>query len=403
LLVGAYSALAHWVLRPLHARGLGQGVTGFLDGLEYLLQQPGRVAAAAVGLRSFHHITAAVWVFSFAINLIFYFALGFLLRFMIRGKQTRGRPAGSVCLRRRRFLRRGLGVAGGAGSLGFGYSLAVEPRWVEVTHHVFDLRGLPPPLIGLRAAQLTDIHHGPWLSQAYVRRVIDLVNDVAPDLVFLTGDYVHQSSRYIPAVVRELARLRPRVGTLAVLGNHEWLEDVALTRRELAGAGLLLIDNDRVILTPDRKLGRAGTAGLCIAGVGDLWEDTPDYQQALGGIPETMPRLLLSHNPDVAEEPALEASGLRVDLMVSGHTHGGQIRIPGLGTPILPSRYGQKYAQGVVEGPVCPVYVCRGIGMSVLPLRIGVRPELAVLEFRAGGLVPAALPEHRQAPSPSRP
>src|SRR5262249_36107043 len=91
---------------------------------------------------------------------------------------------------------------------------------------------------------------------------------------------------------------------------------------------------------------------------------------------------LLSHNPDVAEEPGLVRGGRRVDLMLSGHTHGGQIRLPFLGTPVVPSRYGQKYAQGLIAGPVCPVFVSRGIGVALLPLRLGVTPEIAVLEFR---------------------
>src|SRR4051794_38533028 len=122
--------------------------------------------------------------------------------------------------------------------------------------------------------------------------------------------------------------------------------------------------------------------GLAICGVADLWESRPDYELALGGLPADMPRLLLSHNPDVAEEPRFVRSGLRVDLMVSGHTHGGQIWVPGLGTPMVPSRYGQKYVQGWVEGPVCPVFVCRGVGMSGLPVRFGVPPEIAVLELQ---------------------
>jgi predicted MPP superfamily phosphohydrolase len=96
-----------------------------------------------------------------------------------------------------------------------------------------------------------------------------------------------------------------------------------------------------------------------------------------------MPRLLLSHNPDVAEAPGLVRGGRLVDLMLCGHTHGGQIALPGLGTPITNSRYGQTYAQGLIEGPVCAVFVCRGIGVSALPLRLGVPPEIAVLELRS--------------------
>src|SRR5262249_24297196 len=126
----------------------------------------------------------------------------------------------------------------------------------------------------------------------------------------------------------------------------------------------------------------AADQGLAVCGVGDLWEDDQDYERALDDLPEEMPRLLLSHNPDVAEEKSFIRSGLRVDLMLSGHTHGGQIWVPGFGTPIVPSRYGQKYAGGWGGGPPGPVFVSRGLGLSMLPLRRGVTPEIAVLELR---------------------
>ena len=132
-------------------------------------------------------------------------------------------------------------------------------------------------------------------------------------------------------------------------------------------------------MTPDRRLVAEAREGLALAGVGDLLQDKQDYRQALDGLPAAMPRLLLSHNPDVAEEAGLVRSGLRVDLMLSGHTHGGQL--PYL--PTVRSRYGQKYVRGLVQGPVCPVFVCRGIGMVRLPLRLRVPPEIAVIELRA--------------------
>ena len=94
-----------------------------------------------------------------------------------------------------------------------------------------------------------------------------------------------------------------------------------------------------------------------------------------------MPRILLSHNPDVAEEPGLLNSGHRVDLILSGHTHGGQIRLPLIGTPVTNSRYGSKYAAGLVQGPRCPVFISRGIGTTVLPIRLGVPPEIALIEL----------------------
>jgi predicted MPP superfamily phosphohydrolase len=182
-----------------------------------------------------------------------------------------------------------------------------------------------------------------------------------------------------------LAQLRARIGVVAVLGNHDWWEDEARTRRAFDAAGIPLLDNGRRILTPGRRLVREAAEGLAVCGVGDLWEDLQDYEHALGGLPAGMTRLLLAHNPDVAEEPGLVRGGRRVDLLLSGHTHGGQVRLPGLGTPLVPSRYGQKYAQGLIQGPVCPVFVSRGIGVSMLPLRCGVSPEIAVLELRTAG------------------
>jgi predicted MPP superfamily phosphohydrolase len=152
-------------------------------------------------------------------------------------------------------------------------------------------------------------------------------------------------------------------------------------RAALTDVGIPLIDNSRRVLTPDRRLVAAADEGLALSGLGDLWEDYQDYWAALDDLPESMPRLLLSHNPDTAEEWRFTRSGLRVDLMISGHTHGGQIHIPYLGAPVVPSRFGQKYVRGLVQGPTCPVFICRGIGMSGVPIRLGSRPEIALLEL----------------------
>jgi hypothetical protein len=115
---------------------------------------------------------------------------------------------------------------------------------------------------------------------------------------------------------------------------------------------------------------------LCIAGVGDVWTDEVSFTKALRGIPEDMPRIVLSHNPDVAETMD---SHHRVDLMLSGHTHGGQVRLPVIGAPACPSHYGMKYLGGKCHGPQCPVIVSRGIGLAGIPLRFRVPPELCVI------------------------
>ncbi len=384
-----------WVLQPLHARGWFQPLTGFLNGLDYLLLYPGMVVARLLGFRGAHHSATADWLARLALSLPLYFWLGYRLVPALRGApRPQPRPADEP-VPRRRFLVAGLRLAAGTATAGLGYALVVEPRWFEVTRRELPVRDLPASLDGLRLVQLTDVHHGPWLSLAYVRQVVRTVNDLEPDLVVLTGDYVNLSAEYIGPVVAELAALRPRIGAVAVRGNHDWYEDGPRTQRELEEAGIPLIDNARRVVTPDRQLVREAGEGLAVCGVGDLWMDKPDYWQALGGLPGTMPRLLLSHNPDVAEERGLVTSGLRVDWMLSGHTHGGQIRVPSLGTPVVPSRYGQKYAQGVVQGPVCPVFVCRGVGIALLPVRCGVRPEVAILELRAASEPAASATEKK--------
>jgi predicted MPP superfamily phosphohydrolase len=381
----AYALLVRFLVMPLHAAGVGQPVTGYLNGLGALLHMPGASVVHALRLSRFPP-TQLGWFLGLALNVPFYFLLGMLahslwLRVRPRPAPLPANPAPAAAPSRRRFLTAGLRVAGGGAVAGLGYAFA-EPRWFQVTHRTFPLRDLPPSLDGLRLVQLTDIHHGPWLSLGYVREVVRACNDLRPDLVLLTGDYILYSSAYVRPVVEELAHLRPVIGTLSVLGNHDWNEGGELVRRELTDAGLTVLDNARRILTPDRELVKSAAEGLALCGVDDLWRGDPDVWKALGGLPPAMPRLVLSHNPDLAETYNITDSGLRVDLMVSGHTHGGQIYLPGIGTPFVPSAYGQKYAQGLVQGPTCPVFVCRGLGVATVPLRLGVPPEMTVLELR---------------------
>jgi predicted MPP superfamily phosphohydrolase len=378
--VVAYGVCVRWILRPLHAQGTGQPVLAFLLGLEDLLLIPGLSLAHAVGLRANHHTSFKAWLFSLAVNAVVYFLAGVAVR---AWRRRRARPSLSAAITgRRRFLAGGAQLLGTGAALGLGYSFLIEPRWFTVSRRQIGIRDLPPALDGLRLVQLTDIHHGPWLSLHYVRQVVEAANELEPDLVCLTGDYVHQSRAYIDPVVAELAQLKPRIATVAVLGNHDWYEDAERLRAGLAQIGIPMLDNGRRVLTPERRLVPQADAGLAVCGVGDLWEDEPDYEVALDGLPAEMPRLLLSHNPDVAEEPALLHAGRRVDLMLSGHTHGGQVSFPFLGAPVTNSRCGQKYARGLVQGPACPVFICRGIGVSGIPLRLGAFPEIAVLELR---------------------
>jgi predicted MPP superfamily phosphohydrolase len=385
----AYVVIADCLLRPLHGWGYLQPILAYADGLSAILQAPGIAVIILAGFRHGHHTTWTMWWCMLPINFVlwtvaFRVFLAMIFPSAVPRPQRDAKPSETPNrVSRRAILTGGARIAAvGIGSVG-AYSFLFEPRHFQIVRQTRAIRGLPPQLDGLRLVQLTDIHHGPNLSLRYVRRVIAAANALRPDITLLTGDYVYRSPQYIAPVVQEFAALRANIGIVGVLGNHDWWEDADLTRRQFARVGLPLIDNDRVIVTPDRKLlrGRDIDSGLCIAGVGDYTEDVSDFHAALGGVAPTIPRLVLSHNPDAAEDANLIAARHRIDLMICGHTHGGQAWIPGLGRPVVPSRYGQKYAYGSVRGPVCDVYVCAGIGTSILPMRFEVPPEINVIDL----------------------
>ncbi len=278
---------------------------------------------------------------------------------------------------RRRFVGRVAAGTAGAAFAGVGvYGAGIAPLRLRVRSYTVKIAGLPPALEGLTLVQLTDTHHGRFVPLSLVRAAVQQANQLKPDLVLLTGDYVHGTRRAIAPGIAVFEQLRPRIGTLAVLGNHDHWEGARACRAAFARTGIALIDNRRRFVGDDRSLTTAPPTrgGLCIAGLGDLWEDEVALERAVRRVSPSTPRLVLAHNPDTAErlDPAI-----RVDLMLSGHTHGGQVRIPGLGTPLVPSGYGQKYVGGLCQGPTCPVLVSRGVGLSVLPVRLGVLPEIS--------------------------
>ena len=386
-IVCAIVAVIDLALHPLYTRGIGQRWISHANGLSTMLSLPGLLLVVLPGLRQGQHTSTWVWLVMQALNFAVYTAavatlLGVwqaVFNRAQRGGRRDDAPTDPTRISRRKLLLGGAGgLAAGAAAV---YPMSIATRHFEITRRTFPVRDLPPQLAGLRIVQLSDIHHGPWIPIEHVRTIVERANRLKPDIILLTGDYVHRSAAYIVPVVNELAKLRATIGIIGVLGNHDWWEDGPLMQREFARVGIPLIDNGRRFVTPQRQLVAQATEGLCMAGVGDLYTDTQRYDAALGDVPADMPRLLLSHNPDVAEDPALAVYRSRIDLMLSGHTHGGQIYIPGIGSPIVPSQFGQKYARGLVQGPVCPVFISRGLGHTVLPVRIGVRPEMAVIEL----------------------
>lgn len=410
-LVGSlFLPLARMELRPWHEAGHAQVLLSIANGVAGILHLPCAVARwqtiALIGQHEAwlaNHLPAAIttclpYVAYLGANFVLCFSIGLVASacFAPRAKSMRENVTQTAStlqllseqrvpfVSRRQLLQRAAQGVALAGASTLGYGFVFRPNWWIVTRHQVSLRGLPAHLNGLRVVQLTDIHLGPWLSTQHVRSIVEATNALRPDLVVLTGDYVYESPSYVPQVAKVLGELKPKIGCLGVLGNHDWWEDADLARRELQLAGIPLIDNDRVVLTSSRKLERNADEGLCIAGVGDFWEDRQLYGQALGGLAPTTPRILLSHNPDIAEAEELAAGAFRVDLMLCGHTHGGQIQLPLVPNPAAGvSRYGAKYTHGLVQGPVAPVYTSAGLGTVGIPIRLGTSPEIAVFELRS--------------------
>jgi uncharacterized protein len=194
--------------------------------------------------------------------------------------------------------------------------------------------------------------------------------------VFLVGDYViHRvvGGRFMPpeAMAARLAGFRSRFGTFAVLGNHDWWYDGERVRRALQSAGITVLENESARI--DR-----GADSVWVVGLADAWTRPIDLPRAFGSVPEGACVLAMVHEPDVF--PRLPS---RVAVTFAGHTHGGQVRFPLIGALIVPSDYGQRYAAGhVVEGGN-DLFVTTGVGTSIIPVRFGVPPEVAIVTVRA--------------------
>jgi predicted MPP superfamily phosphohydrolase len=271
-------------------------------------------------------------------------------------------------MNRRRLLKKvGLAALGSMTACGAAYPF-LEAKWCRLTRRTITLPKLPPSFRGLTVALLADVHHGPFVPLAYIRQVVAMTNALEPDVVVLAGDYVHRHEKYIAPGIAELGKLEAKLGRFAVRGNHDNRDYQALSLAALADAELPDLNNRGVWL-------ERGNGGLRICGVGDLWTDRQDLGAALGDATERDAVLLLSHNPDFVET----VRDPRVGLVLSGHTHGGQVIVPGFGAPIVPSRYGQKYLYGLVQGPCCKVFVTRGVGTISPPVRLLCRPEVVLI------------------------
>jgi hypothetical protein len=219
------------------------------------------------------------------------------------------------------------------------------------------------------------------MSSDFIRRAVTEVNELRPHLVVLTGDFVShplgkpagmEGARYIEPCAEALQGLRADYGRYAILGNHDHWNHPATVRNHLDLVKFPVLLNNAVTLEKDN-------ARLWLAGVDDVMSGTPDIEKALRRVPAGEPVVLLAHEPDFADHVAQHP----VDLQLSGHSHGGQVRLPWMGAPILPL-LGKKYPMGLYRVGNMQLYTNRGFGVINPPVRFNCPPEITLITLRAG-------------------
>jgi predicted MPP superfamily phosphohydrolase len=268
-------------------------------------------------------------------------------------------------------------------ALGLGFAVwvfLIEPDRLVVHQTHMTIHSWPADFQGLRIAAISDIHAGGlFVNQNKLRLMVDMTNATAPDLILLAGDFVDTALEIFPmepeTLAQELKNLRARHGVFAVLGNHDWWFDGPRVRRALEAAGIRVLENDATAVVMPERAGEK----LWIAGFGDLWAGQPNIVATLRKLDKNAHVVALTHNPDLF--PQIPA---RVALTVAGHTHGGQAAIPFIGRPIVPSQFGERFAAGEIVEEERRLFVTTGIGVSILPLRFRVTPEISLLTIDAG-------------------
>ncbi len=280
---------------------------------------------------------------------------------------------------RRTFLRTLMTLAG-AGAAAGAQARWVEPHLLDVSRHDVFLPDLPPALDGLRVAHLTDLHRGPITPDDVLVRALAAARDLSPDAVMLTGDFVHGHHRDAAPLARLIAEsgLSPRRGLWGCLGNHDYSSSADEVTRALAdGAGVRMLRNEAAELAP----------GLWVAGIEDTLRGRPDPAKAVAAIPPATAAVYLTHNP-----VGVFGVDTRPWLVLAGHTHGGQIVLPGLPPHFPPGMDGFPLIAGWGVFDRARLYVNRGVGMGMVPLRLNCRPEVALFTLHRGDALPGREP-----------
>lgn len=276
----------------------------------------------------------------------------------------------SSLFNRRNFIR-----AAGLGSIGsFAYARWIEPNYLTITRKEIKLPELPPALDGMVIAQLTDFHYRPESQDELMAETVAATNAANPDFIFLTGDFITETPKVLTPLMEHLSGLKAKHGIYGIMGNHDgWRSRYATFEKAFQRAGFEFLINagSRISIHGDP---------LFILGTDSIWSGDLDLSASYRGQHPNDLVLALVHEPDVFD---IVTASHRVDLQLSGHTHGGQCRVPFLGYAPVKVSYGEKYIYGEYTKDRSRLFVSRGLGTVGTPVRFACAPELAILTLRA--------------------
>ncbi|HXT61807.1 MAG TPA: metallophosphoesterase [Pyrinomonadaceae bacterium] len=256
------------------------------------------------------------------------------------------------------------------------WATLIEPNRLIVRHETLRIATWPKELNGLRIAVIGDIHTGaPFIDDRKLGRVVELINQENPDLIVLLGDYMSPNSWHshlvAPGVTAGILKdLRAPLGTYAVLGNHDWWYGGEKVRAALEANGIHVLEEEVAEV-------RFRNSSFWLLGFADLWTRPQHIQETLMKTPDAARTIALSHNPDMFIH-----TQATMPLMLAAHTHGGQVKLPILGAPIVPSYFGPRYTAGDIIEQGHHLFITTGIGTSILPVRFRVPPEIVILTIQ---------------------
>lgn len=250
------------------------------------------------------------------------------------------------------------------------YSVFIERNFVVVNRYTIPIANLPPSFHGFTLAHLTDLHFGPLVSPSFIQDVVAKTMQLRPDAIVCTGDYVHakNTTAEIDQFWPIFMQLKAKHGVFSVLGNHDHWADTNRSLYWLERSGQNLRHQCKAITK--------GKERILLGGAGDYWEDQLKIDRLFASTDDKECRILLSHNPDSVDTRFKTP----VSLVLSGHTHGGQVVLPFFGAPVLPVQ-NKKYSSGLIVTEKTKLFISRGLGWAIYPVRFNCYPEIALLQL----------------------